>query len=240
MQKKIHNLFARVLREIVLRLYSKNYFQLTPSTPSISKNQFVGYFVAIFKEKKKLLFFKIILALIFHAILLVGKNRAGAIPAQRREKGLNSSWIRVKAVIFEAGFCLSQPIWHGTVISPRVMLLLLLFLLPLLSQFRVLLVEAALFRDTKPRVSCVRAQHILVKLVVQLRASWTAHPRVFYPKMLLAAQRGQAARFSSRQPALQALVPQGLWKWLKHKDHRQFGWQPGLVEGGRGWEQDDI
>lgn len=57
MQKKIYDLFARVLREIVLRLYSKNYFQLTPSTPSVSKNQFVGYFVALFKEKKKLLLF---------------------------------------------------------------------------------------------------------------------------------------------------------------------------------------
>lgn len=108
MQKKIYDLFARVLREIVLRLYSKNYFQLTPSTPSVSKNQFVGYFVALFKEKKKASsFFKIILTLIFHAILPVGKNRAGAIPAQRREKGLNSSWIRVKAVIFKGGFCLS-------------------------------------------------------------------------------------------------------------------------------------
>lgn len=49
MQKKIYELFAR---EKVLRLYSKNYFQLTPSTPSVSKNQFVGYFVALFKEKK--------------------------------------------------------------------------------------------------------------------------------------------------------------------------------------------
>lgn len=90
MQKKIYELFAR---EKVLRLYSKNYFQLTPSTPSVSKNQFVGYFVALFKEKKIWVFF-IILALIFHVILLAGKNRAGAIPAQRRrEKGLASSWV---------------------------------------------------------------------------------------------------------------------------------------------------
>lgn len=34
------------------------------------------------------------------------------------------------------------------------MLLLLLLLLPLLSQFWVLLVEAALFRDKNPRVGC--------------------------------------------------------------------------------------
>lgn len=54
MQKKIQDLFAR---EKVLRLYSKNYFQLTPSTPSVSKNQFVGYFVALFKEKNTSFFF---------------------------------------------------------------------------------------------------------------------------------------------------------------------------------------
>lgn len=41
--KRKHNSFAR---EKVLGLYSKNYFQLTPSTPPVSKNQFVGYFVA--------------------------------------------------------------------------------------------------------------------------------------------------------------------------------------------------
>lgn len=37
--------------EIVLRLYSKNYCQLTPSTPLVSKNLFVGYFVALLKKK---------------------------------------------------------------------------------------------------------------------------------------------------------------------------------------------
>lgn len=87
MQKEIYDSYAR---EKVLRLYRKNYFQLTPSSPSVSKNQFVGYFVALFKGY----IFFLIFALIFLVIPLVGKNRAGAIPEQRRrEEGLTSSWV---------------------------------------------------------------------------------------------------------------------------------------------------
>lgn len=87
--------------------------------------------------------------------------------------------------------------------------MLLLFLLPLLSQFWVLLVEAALFRDKNPRVGCLRAQH-MVKLSVMLRESQTAFSKVVTAQELLprdgfgCPERPRGGT-SSRQIALQAL-----------------------------------
>lgn len=87
--------------------------------------------------------------------------------------------------------------------------MLLLFLLPLLSQFWVLLVEAALFRDKNPRVGCLRAQH-MVKLSVMLRESQTAFSKVVTAQELLPRDGFGCPERPSRQDQLQADSTAGL------------------------------
>lgn len=70
-------------------------------------------------------------------------------------------------------------------------------------QFWVPLVEAALFRHTKPRVARLTAQH-MVKLAVKPRASWTALSKVVTSQSLLPKDAFGCPEGPSSQGQLQA------------------------------------